>query len=112
MHAHMHMQATVEQEMEAAYVQADQTRLRKSHIRHPSLGSVPPSDAASDAGQAGAPTDLDAQGDLLRDTLNISHVLTDAAAAIVDDSFLKCFTSAASAWVGCGGLLLPSHHTA
>lgn len=31
---------------------------------------------------------------LLRDVLNISHVLTDGAAAIVDDSFNKCFTSA------------------
>eukprot|EP00879_Flechtneria_rotunda_P033559 GHRR01037180.1.p1 GENE.GHRR01037180.1~~GHRR01037180.1.p1 ORF type:complete len:125 (-),score=35.89 GHRR01037180.1:14-388(-) len=27
--------------------------------------------------------------------LNINSVLTDAAAAMVDDSFLKCFTSAA-----------------
>lgn len=29
---------------------------------------------------------------LLKDILNISSVLTDAAAAMVDDSFLKCFT--------------------
>jgi len=30
---------------------------------------------------------------ILRDALNTSHVLSDGAAAIVDDSFLKCFTS-------------------
>ncbi len=32
-------------------------------------------------------------GELLSDVLNISAVVTDAAAAAVDDSFLKCFTS-------------------
>eukprot|EP00195_Chlamydomonas_chlamydogama_P013694 CAMPEP_0202894212 /NCGR_PEP_ID=MMETSP1392-20130828/3661_1 /ASSEMBLY_ACC=CAM_ASM_000868 /TAXON_ID=225041 /ORGANISM="Chlamydomonas chlamydogama, Strain SAG 11-48b" /LENGTH=448 /DNA_ID=CAMNT_0049578833 /DNA_START=220 /DNA_END=1566 /DNA_ORIENTATION=- len=31
---------------------------------------------------------------VLRDVLNISHVLTDGATAMVDDSFLRCFTSA------------------
>mmetsp|Transcript_12225 Transcript_12225/g.29796 ORF Transcript_12225/g.29796 Transcript_12225/m.29796 type:complete len:468 (-) Transcript_12225:358-1761(-) len=88
----------VAEEMEAAYVSADQARLRHSstsHSRQPSGGM------AAAAGTAGAGTGGDATGhthaqaNLLQDTLNISHVLTDAAAAIVDDSFLKCFTSAA-----------------
>lgn len=35
------------------------------------------------------------QKSLLAVLLNINSVLTDAAAAMVDDSFLKCFTSAA-----------------
>nr|ALK24260.1 glycerol-3-phosphate acyltransferase [Lobosphaera incisa]UUT39807.1 glycerol-3-phosphate acyltransferase [Lobosphaera incisa] len=35
-------------------------------------------------------------GSLLRDLLDISPLLNDAAAAIVDDSFLRCFTSASS----------------
>jgi glycerol-3-phosphate O-acyltransferase 3/4 len=35
------------------------------------------------------------QKSLLAVMLNINSVLTDAAAAMVDDSFLKCFTSAA-----------------
>jgi len=35
------------------------------------------------------------QKSLLAEMLNINSVLTDAAAAMVDDSFLKCFTSAA-----------------
>jgi hypothetical protein len=30
---------------------------------------------------------------LLRDVLDISHVLTDGAVAMVDDSFMRCFTS-------------------
>lgn len=33
-------------------------------------------------------------GSLLQDLLNISPVLTDAAAAVVDDSFLRCFQGA------------------
>lgn len=35
------------------------------------------------------------QHSLLSIVLNINSVLTDAASAMVDDSFLKCFTSAA-----------------
>jgi hypothetical protein len=63
--------------MEDAYVQAE-------HIRR--LQSV--ASVASAAGGAGS------RPSLLADVLNISHVLSDGASAIVDDSFNKCFTSA------------------
>ncbi len=33
-------------------------------------------------------------GGLLQDVLDISAILTDGAAAMVDDSFLRCFTTA------------------
>lgn len=36
---------------------------------------------------------LQSGSSLLRDVLDISNVLTDGAAAMVDDSFLRCFTS-------------------
>lgn len=39
---------------------------------------------------------------LLRDALNVSHVLTDGAAAIVDDSFLKCFATRPGVISACG----------
>jgi glycerol-3-phosphate O-acyltransferase 3/4 len=54
----------VDDEIEDAYAQAEATRLR------------------------------DQQGSVLEEVLNISSVLTDGASAMVDDSFLKCFTSA------------------
>lgn len=43
-----------------------------------------------------------------RDILDISSPLNDAAAAIVDDSFLRCFKSLLDdPWNWCGVLLVP-----
>eukprot|EP00878_Enallax_costatus_P012484 GHUV01013037.1.p4 GENE.GHUV01013037.1~~GHUV01013037.1.p4 ORF type:complete len:112 (+),score=43.06 GHUV01013037.1:346-681(+) len=56
-----------DREIENAYIEAEAERM------------------ASEAGQ---------QKSLLKVMLNINSVLTDAAAALVDDSFLRCFTSA------------------
>ncbi|KAJ9519611.1 hypothetical protein QJQ45_013373 [Haematococcus lacustris] len=68
-------------EMENAYAQAEQQRrLQSSHSMAIPEDGGPPSSS---------------HPPLLADMLNISHVLTDGATAIVDDSFNKCFTSMA-----------------
>ena len=66
--------AALERAVEAAYVEAEATRL---------------------ASQAG--------GSLLEELLDVSPLLQDAAAAAVDDSFLRCFTSAPVSWGWRGG---------
>jgi hypothetical protein len=65
---HAHRSDPTDAEVEDAYMEAEQLRL---------AGNPDPE-----------------QRSVLRECLNISHVLTDGAAAMVDDSFLRCFTGA------------------
>ncbi len=68
----MRAQATVDAEMEDAYEAAEQQRALLTRSSFTDQAGTKPS--------------------LLRDMLNISPIMTDAAGAIIDDSFNKCFT--------------------
>jgi hypothetical protein len=70
-----HVQDKVDAELEQAYGAAEQERLLRTAISYRAEPGTP------------APA-----RSLLRDLFNISPVLTDGAAAIIDDSFNKCFT--------------------